>query len=91
METNSKEISISNKNSIFEYIDTHYDIYHHKQDPEVLIPPILDKIDLALSSKQLPLNEKGNMLFFKSALTMMIDKGSPQLEKDLLKAVTLTR
>jgi hypothetical protein len=91
METNTKEISITNKKSILEFIDSHYDIYHHKQDPETLIQPLLNQIEITLNSKQLPLNEKGNMLFFKSALSMMLDKGSSQLEKDLLKAVGLKR
>jgi hypothetical protein len=91
MDSDIRELSISDKESIFDFIESHYDLYHYKEDPETVIPPLINEIEIALNSKQLLLSEKGSMLFFKSALTMMIDKGSSQLEKDLLKAVSINR
>lgn len=91
MESGSEKISISDKKSIMKFIDTHYDIYHHPKHQEELIPPLIHRVEQILDSKQLTFKQKGVMLFFKSALSMMIDKASPQLEKDLLKAVKVTR
>jgi hypothetical protein len=91
MEQLPTEISLLNKESIFKYIDEHYDIYHFQEPKETIIPPLLSMIEQTMDTQKLSLKEKGVLLYLKSGLAMMIDKGSPQLEKDLLKAVSLTR
>lgn len=90
MEQNEPQIRLNKPKSILEFIEKNYDIYHHSVPKENMILPLLSQIEQRFETK-LSLCEKGKLLYLKSALAMMIDKGSPQLEKDLLKAVVFIR
>ena len=72
------------------FLEENYDIY--MEDPSLKtqrITDYYDTLETRLLSRSLKFEEKGLVLYYRSALLMMLDKGDTQLERDLLKSVRL--